>query len=55
MGRDCFKDAIQIVNFFHAMEPAAKVLVALIGKDHPDDRARLRRRAKRLPREECGA
>lgn len=50
MGRDCFKDAIQIVDFFHAMEHAGKVLEALIGKDHPDYKARLRRWAKRLLR-----
>lgn len=48
MGRDCFKDAIQIVDFFHAMEHAGTVLEALIGKDHPDYKARLRQWAKRL-------
>jgi hypothetical protein len=51
MGRDCFKDAIQIVDFFHAMEHAGTVLEALIGKDHPDYKARLRRWAKRLLRD----
>lgn len=50
MGRDCFKDATQIVDFFHAMEHAGTVLEALIGKDHPDYKARLRRWAKRLLR-----
>lgn len=51
MGRDCFKDAIQIVDFFHAMEHAGTVLEALIGKDHPDYKARLRRWARRLLRD----
>lgn len=50
MGRDCFKDAIQIVDFFHAMEHAGAVMEALIGKDHPDYKARVRRWAKRLLR-----
>jgi hypothetical protein len=36
MGKDCFKDAVQIVDFYHAMEHAGKVLEALIGKAHPD-------------------
>ena len=50
MGRDPFKDATQIVDFFHAMEHAGSVLDALIGKDHPDHKAQLRRWAKRLLR-----
>ena len=50
MGRDSFKDATQIVDFFHAMEHAGTVLDALIGKDHPDYKAQLRRWAKRLLR-----
>jgi hypothetical protein len=49
MGRDCFKTAIQIVDFYHAMEHAGKVLVALLGsKEHPDYKPRLRRWAKQL-------
>ena len=48
MGKDCFKDQLQIVDFFHAMEHAGKVLEALIGKEHPDYKKRLRRWAKRL-------
>jgi len=43
-----FPGCIQIVDFFHAMEHAGCVLEALIGKQHPDYRARLRRCAKRL-------
>lgn len=50
MGRLCFKDATQIVDFFHAMEHAGEVLEALIGKEHPQYKSRLRRWAKRLLR-----
>lgn len=48
MGKDCFKDAVQIVDFYHAVEHAGQVLAALIGKEHPDYSARQRRWAKRL-------
>lgn len=49
MGRDCFRTAIQIVDFYHAMEHAGKVLVALLGsKEHSDYQSRLRRWAKQL-------
>lgn len=49
MGRDCFRTAIQIVDFYHALEHAGKVLLALLGsKDHPDYKRRLRRWAKQL-------
>ena len=48
MGKDCFKDSVQIVDFFHAMEHAGLVLDALIGKTHPDYKKRLHRWAKRL-------
>jgi hypothetical protein len=48
MGKDCFKDQLQIVDFFHAMEHAGQVLAALIGKEHPEYKKRLRRWAKRL-------
>ena len=65
MGRLCFSNAIQIVDFYHAMEHAGHVLLALLGsKEHPDYKARLGRWAKRLlknqvekliaePRQEC--
>src|ERR1043166_5806539 len=43
MGKSCFKDAVQIVDFYHAMEHAGKVLGALIGKEHPEYKKRLRR------------
>jgi hypothetical protein len=49
MGRLCFSSAIQIVDFYHALEHAGKVLVALLGsKEHPDYKARLGRWAKQL-------
>ena len=48
MGKDCFKDAVQIVDFYHAVEHAGHALAALIGKDHPDYKTRQRRWAKRL-------
>ena len=48
MGRLCFKDSVQIVDFYHAMEHASPVLEAWLGKSHPDYPKRLRRWAKRL-------
>jgi hypothetical protein len=48
MGKDCFKDCVQIVDFYHAMEHAGRVLDALLGKNHPERKARQRRWAKRL-------
>ena len=48
MGKDCFKDAIQNVDFYHALVHAGEVLQALLGKNHPDDEKRRRRWAKRL-------
>jgi len=49
MGRLCFSTAIQIVDFYHALEHAGKVLVALLGsKEHPDYKTRLRLWVKRL-------
>ena len=49
MGRLCFPGALQIVDFYHALEHAGKVLVALLGsKDHPDYKKRLGRWARRL-------
>ena len=49
MGRLCFPTAIQIVDFYHALEHAGKVMEALLGsKDHPDYKIRLRRWAKQL-------
>lgn len=48
MGKDCFKDAIQIVDFYHAVEHAGQVLQALLGKNHPDCEKRRRQWAKGL-------
>lgn len=48
MGRHNFKDCVQIVDFYHALEHAAEVLSALLGKNHPDHKDRLRRWAKKL-------
>jgi len=49
MGRLCFPGATQIVDFYHALEHAGKLLVALLGsKEHPNYRTRLGRCAKRL-------
>ena len=55
MGRLCFKDGLQIVDFFHAMEHAGLVLEALIGKPHPDYKEQLRRWAKRLLKDKVQA
>ena len=49
LGLINFKDATQIVDFYHALEHAGKVLVALVGsKEHPDYARRRGRWAKRL-------
>jgi len=49
MGKNYFKDAIQIVDFYHAMEHAGEVLQALLGsKNHPEYEKRRRRWAKQL-------
>lgn len=49
MGLDCFRTAIQIVDFYHALEHAGQVLVLLLGsKEHPDYKSRLHRWAKEL-------
>jgi len=49
MGRLCFPGATQIVDFYHALEHAGRVLVALLGsKEHPDYQPRLARWARSL-------
>jgi hypothetical protein len=49
MGKLCFKDAVQIVDFYHAMDHGGQVLQALLGdKGHPEYKPRLRRWAKNL-------
>lgn len=47
MGRLCFKDCVQIGDFYHALEHAGQVLEAWLGKGHPDYPKQLRRWAKR--------
>ena len=49
MGKGCFKDEIQIVDFYHAMDHAGDVLQILLGnKGHPEYKSRQRRWAKLL-------
>ena len=48
MGKQNFKDCVQIVDFYHALEHGGLVLSALLGKDHPDHKTRQHRWAKRL-------
>ncbi|MGD1086870.1 MAG: ISKra4 family transposase [Verrucomicrobiota bacterium] len=48
LGKQNFKDCVQIVDFYHAVEHTGDVLSALIGKDHPDYKTRQHRWAKRL-------
>jgi len=49
MGRLCFSNATQIVDFYHALEHAGRVLEALLGsKEHPDYKKRLGRWARGL-------
>jgi len=49
MGRDYFPGCTQIVDFYHAMEHASRVLAAWLGsKEHPDFKPRLHQWAKTL-------
>jgi len=48
MGQACFKDAVQIVDFYHGLEHAGQVLDALQGKHHPERKTRLGHWAKGL-------
>jgi len=48
MGLDCFRDAQQIVDFYHGLEHAGTVLEALLGKDHADYKKRRGQWARRL-------
>ena len=51
MGRGCFKDAVQIVDFYHAMDHAGRVLQTLLGsKEHRDFKTRHRQWTRRLLR-----
>lgn len=55
LGRQNFKDCVQIVDFYHALEHAGLVLAALIGKKHPDYQTQLRRWAKLLLKDKVQA
>ena len=55
MGKDCFKDAVQIVDFFHGLEHAGLVLDAQLGKYHPERNARLHGWAKRLLKDQVSS
>jgi hypothetical protein len=48
MGVKCFQEAVQIVDFYHALEHGGAVLDVLIGKDHPKFKSRLGKWAQRL-------
>jgi hypothetical protein len=49
MGHLNFKDAIQIVDFYHGADHAGDVVAALLGsKEHPEYKARRRRWVRRL-------
>jgi hypothetical protein len=53
MGRLCFPNALQIVDFYHAKEHARKVLQALLGsKEHPDYEKRLGHWVRQLLRDQ---
>jgi hypothetical protein len=55
MGQDCFKDAVQIVDFYHALEHAGKVIEALTGRNHPDFQKQRHRWAKRLLKDQVAS
>ncbi len=49
MGRTCFPTALQIVDFYHALEHAGRIMVALLGsKEHPEYKKRLSQWARLL-------
>lgn len=52
MGRHCFPTTLPIVDFYHALEHARKVLQALLGsKEHPHYKRRLGHWARQLLRD----
>ena len=55
MGRDCFKDSVQIVDYYHALEHAGKVLEALLGKPHPEFQKQRHRWARRLLKDQVAS
>lgn len=55
MGRLCFPTAVQIVDFYHALEHAGQVLVARLGsKEHPEYQKRLGQWARQLLKDKVG-
>jgi hypothetical protein len=48
LGRDYFPDAVQIVDFYHALEHLAPLVEALWGKDDPPANTRRRHHWKKL-------
>lgn len=52
MGRLNFAGAVQIVDFYHAMEQAAQVVGASVGKEHPEYKTRLSRWSRGLLQDE---
>ena len=55
MGKTCFSTAVQIVDFYHAMEHAGKVLDAqLVGKEHPQRKKRLASWSRGLLKDRVG-
>ena len=55
MARLTFPACTQIVDFYHAMEHAGRVIEALLGKAHVDYQPRLHRWAERLLHDEVAA
>lgn len=55
MGHDCFQNSVQIVDFYHAMEHASRVLDALLGKNHPARKRRQTLWARRLLKDKVQA
>lgn len=55
LGRLNFDGGTQIVDFYHALEHAGKVLEALLGKGHPDLKTRQHHWAKRLLKDKVEA
>lgn len=55
MGKDCFQNAVQIVDFFHGLEHAGLVLDAQFGKNHSERKARLQCWTKRLLKDQVAS
>jgi len=55
LGKQNFKDCVQIVDFYHAVEHAGEVVTALIGKEHPDNKKWQHRWTNRLLKDKVQA